>query len=142
MMLKNTCLLVLMILLGASLAQAQTKAKPAAKQTSNTTQSKWVLQSSQSGKVYPVNKPVPFSESPYLIINQNNPNEQVARTEQLIFLNGQAGNRTIRRDNRVARFYFMNAGDGYNVKILAIRNTQTSQVSLPKKDCVFNVMFK
>jgi hypothetical protein len=142
MKLKNTCLLVLIILLGASLAQAQTATKPKVTQLSKNTQPKWMLQSSRSGRVYPANKPVPLRDSPYAIINQNNPNEQVTNTQQLAFVNGQATNRTRRRDNFVSRHYFMRAGDGVNVKVLTVKNTQTNQVRTLKKHCVFNVMFK
>ena len=142
MRLKNTCLLVLIILLGTSLAQAQTATKPKVTQLSKNTQPKWMLQSSRSGRVYPANKPVPLNDSPYFIFDQNNPNEQVTNTQQLAFVNGQATNRTRRRDNFVSRHYFMRAGDGVNVKVLTVKNTQTNQVRTLKKHCVFNVMFK
>lgn len=142
MRLKNTCLLVLIILLGTSLAQAQTTTKPKTTKLVKNTHPKWALQSTQSGKVYPVNKPVPLNDSPYFIFDQNNPNEQVARTEQLAFVNGQATYRTNRRGKYVARRYLMRAGDGLNVKILTVKNTQTNQVRTLKKHCVFNVLFK
>ena len=69
MRLKNTCLLVLIILLGTSLAQAQTATKPKVTQLSKNTQPKWMLQSSRSGRVYPANKPVPLNDSPYFIFD-------------------------------------------------------------------------
>ena len=66
----------------------------------------------------------------------------MTNTQQLAFVNGQATNRTRRRDNFVSRHYFMRAGDGVNVKVLTVKNTQTNQVRTLKKHCVFNVMFK
>ncbi len=139
-MLKNTLIILLVVLFGASLAQAQAPAK----KNNNTKVKKpsktvWVLQDPNDGKTYPIDKPVPKGNKSYRIINQTNPNQRVSVFRIVRFARGAAGSPYTFQSNS---FYVgtLKKGDGCNIKVLEL--TEDKKRYQPKKQMMFNVVMK
>lgn len=140
-MLKNTLIILLVVLFGASLAQAQTKGKPAKTTAKKAAKTVWVLQDSDNDKVYPIDKPVPKGNKSYRIVNQTNPNQRISVLRLVRFHKGVGGSPFVFRVNSVY-VGMLNKGDGCNVKVLELIDSKTNKRSRPQKQLMFNIILK
>ena len=124
--------MLLVVLFGASLAQAQTQTT-----TKNTTNTVWAVQDVENKKIYSIDKPLPRGNGFYRIINQSNPSQSINTIDITYIYDGVERPRRVFGGNMFS-VRMMKTGDECRIKVLEL--VEEDKRSSPKKQIAFNLI--